>query len=191
MNKANIILSSVIFSLLLGAYHLVVSPSDEGPRLWAKYSAHLAFFYLLSAYAASILRVYFKCKVTKDLVRHRRYFGLGFTVAHTFHLVALVNFFVLSNEEPSTVSIVGGGLGYLLVYMMAITSTDTMAGKLGAKNWKTLHRGGINYLIIIFLYAFVGAILATSIYSVYAVYVLAILLVWALKFVSWLRAKAS
>ena len=49
------------------------------------------------------------------------------------------------------VSIIGGGFGYLLMYAMALTSTDKMVRRVGIKNWRMLHSIGINYLVIAFL----------------------------------------
>ena len=67
------------------------------------------------------------------------------------------------------------------MYAMAITSTDEMVKMVGIKRWKLIHTIGINYLVVIFFYTFVGAIYQTSIYSIYTIYVLAILIVWGLK----------
>ena len=181
INKSNILLSSFVSSLFLVTYFFSISPNDESVRLWTRYSAHLSFIYLLVAYSAGILSQNFKYPITKQLLKNRRYFGLGFSVTHTFHLVALIYFFYIRNEEPTIVTILGGGLGYLLMYAMAITSTDEMVKMVGIKRWKLIHTIGINYLVVIFFYAFVGAIYQTSIYSIYTIYVLAILIVWGLK----------
>ncbi len=75
-------------------------------------------------------------------------------------------------------------MGYSLMYAMTLTSTDAMAKRIGIKNWKMLHSTGINYLVIIFFYTFVGSIVGTSLYSIYTVYVLAILIIWTVKIVN-------
>ena len=181
INKSSILFSSFLASSFLAFYFLFISINDESVKNWTRYSAHLSFFYLFFAYSASILTQNFKYSFTRKILKNRRYFGLSFSIAHTFHLVALIYFFYSMNDEPSLVSILGGGLGYFLMYVMAITSSEKMVRKIGIKSWRLIHTIGINYLVVIFFYAFVGAIYQTSIYSIYTIYVLAILIIWGLK----------
>ncbi len=173
--------SSFLLSLLLAGYFLVIMSSEDGPLLWARYSANLSFIYLFAAFSASALNLRFNNQITKFLLRNRRYFGLSFALAHSFHLAALIYFFSGTNDEPSMVSIVGGGLGYLLMYAMAFTSTDKMVRRVGIKNWKLLHTVGINYLVIAFLFAFISSIFQKEIYSIYTIFTFAVLTIWTLK----------
>ena len=154
--KKILLLSSLLLSLLLAWYFLVIVPSQDSALLWARYTANLSFLYLFAAFSASALNESFKNQSSKILLRNRRYFGLSFAIAHSFHLVALIYFFSGSNDEPSIVSVLGGGLGYLLMYGMALTSTDKMVRRLGIKNWRLLHTVGINYLAIAFLFTFIA-----------------------------------
>ena len=179
--KFSLLFSSVIFSFALAAYFLVISPSDESVKLWARYSAHLSFFYLITAYAISILKEKFNLGVLDKLASNRRYIGLGFSISHSVHLVALIYFFYARHENPELAGVMGGGLGYLLMYAMAFTSTDAMVKRMGATSWKRLHTVGINYLVFIFFYTFAGTMVEVSPYSINTVYVLAISIIWAIK----------
>ena len=181
LTKFNLLFSSILFSFALAIYFFIIASSDESARLWTRYSAHLSFLYLITAYSVSIFKDTFNHDAINNLVINRRYFGLSFSISHSVHLVALIYFFYTSNENPGIVSIIGGGLGYLLMYAMTLTSTDAMVKRIGIKNWKMLHTIGINYLVIIFFYTFVGSMLGTSPYSIYTVYVLAIIIIWTLK----------
>ena len=180
MNKI-LMLSSFLLSLLLGGYFLIGMASEDSALLWARYSANLSFVYLFAAFSASALNLRFKNQTTKFLLRNRRYFGLSFALAHTFHLAALIYFFLGGNDQPSMVSIIGGGLGYLLMYAMALTSTDKMVRRFGIKNWKLLHSIGINYLVIAFLFTFIANIFQKEIYSIYTIFTIAILMILTLK----------
>ena len=188
LTKFNLLFSSVLFSFALAIYFFIIAPSDESARLWTRYSAHLSFLYLIAAYSISILKDTFNLDAINNLAINRRYFGLSFSISHSVHLVALIYFFYSNNEDPGIVSIVGGGLGYLLMYAMALTSIDAMVKRIGIKNWKMLHTTGINYLVIIFFYTFVGIMVGTSLYSIYTVYVLAILIIWMLKIVKFAKS---
>ena len=187
LTKFNLLFSSILFSFALAIYFFIIASSDESGRLWTRYSAHLSFLYLITAYSVSIFKDTFNHDAINNLVINRRYFGLSFSISHSVHLVALIYFFYTSNENPGIVSIIGGGLGYLLMYAMTLTSTDAMVKRIGIKNWKMLHTTGINYLVIIFFYTFVGSMLGTSPYSIYMVYVLVIIIIWTLKIVKFAK----
>ena len=181
ITKFNLLFSSVLLSAVLMAYFLIIAPSDEGAKLWTKYSAHLSFIYLFVAYSVGTLTKYFAFKPINHLAINRRSIGLSFSITHSIHLIAIVYFFTITSEQPSIVSIIGGGLGYLLMYAMTLTSTDAMVERMSVQRWKMLHTIGINYLIIIFFITFVGRIFETSAYSVNSIYVLAISFIWILK----------
>ena len=188
LTKFNLLFSSVLFSFALVIYFFIIAPSDESARFWTRYSAHLSFLYLFAAYSISILKDTFNLDAINNLAINRRYFGLSFSISHSVHLVALIYFFYTSNEDPGTVSIIGGGLGYLLMYAMTLTSTDAMVKRIGIRYWKMLHIIGINYLMVIFFYTFVGSIIGTTVYSMYTIYVLAILLIWTLKIIKFKKS---
>jgi len=147
--------------------------SDSPPGfllLWTRYSAHLAFVFLLLAFSASTLKALVNNAQTRGLVRYRRQLGLGFATAHTFHLVALILF--LSNLEGYTVdaSVAVAGFGYVVTALLALTSNDYSVRRLGPDKWKRLHTVGISILMLYFFVAFSGRLL-TNFAPIYAVYV--------------------
>ena len=147
--------------------------SDSPPGfllLWTRYSAHLAFVFLLLAFSASTLKALVNNAQTRGLVRYRRQLGLGFATAHTFHLVALIMF--LRNLEGYTVdaSVAVAGFGYVVTALLALTSNDYSVRRLGPDKWKRLHTVGISILMLYFFVAFSGRLL-TNFAPIYAVYV--------------------
>ena len=147
--------------------------SDSPPGfllLWTRYSAHLAFVFLLLAFSASTLKAAANNAQTRGLVRYRRQLGLGFATAHTFHLVALILF--LSNLEGYSVdvSVAVAGFGYVVTALLALTSNDYSVRRLGPAKWKQLHTVGISILMLYFFVAFSGRLL-TNFAPIYAVYV--------------------
>ena len=135
-----------------------------------RYSAHLAFVFLLLAFSASTLKAVVNNAQTRGLVRYRRQLGLGFATAHTFHLVALILF--LSNLEGYSVdaSVAVAGFGYVVTALLALTSNDYSVRRLGTAKWKQLHTVGIFILMLYFFVAFSGRLL-TNFAPIYAVYV--------------------
>jgi sulfoxide reductase heme-binding subunit YedZ len=172
-------IGSVLLSAMVMLVTYLVPPaeiavtSDSPPGfllLWTRYSAHLAFVFLLLAFSASTLKVVVNNAQTRGLVRYRRQLGLGFATAHTFHLVALILF--LSNLEGYSVdaSIAVAGFGYVVTALLALTSNDYSVRRLGPAKWKQLHTVGVSILMLYFFVAFSGRLL-TNFAPIYAVYV--------------------
>ena len=172
-------IGSVLLSALvmLGAYLApateiaVISDSPPGFLLLrTRYSAHLAFVFLLLAFSASTLKAFANSAQTRGLVRYRRQLGLGSATAHTFHLVALILF--LSNQGGYSVdaAVAVAGFGYVVTALLAATSNDYSIKRLGLAKWKQLHTVGISILMLYFFVAFSGRLL-TNFAPIYAVYV--------------------
>ena len=185
------------FAVLIGAYiaPAAIAPAAIAPAasvaltsdsplgfllLWTRYSAHLAFAFLLLAFSASTLRGTWRNKATRGLMRYRRQLGLGFATAHGFHLVALTLF--LSNIESFSVdiSLAIAGFGYAVTAALAVTSNNRSVRHLGINRWRLLHSAGINILMLYFFIAF-SASLFTQPYKVNALYVLIIVITVASK----------
>ena len=169
------VLLSVLVMLLAYLAPATGTPltSDSPPGfllLWTRYSAHLAFVFLLLAFSASTLKAVVNNAQTRGLVRYRRQLGLGFATAHTFHLVALILF--LNNLEGYTVdaSVAVAGFGYVVTGLLAATSNDYSVRRLGHPKWKQLHTVGVSILMLYFFVTFSGRLL-TNFAPIYAVYV--------------------
>ena len=184
----SVLLSALVMLVTYLAPAVEIAVTSDSPPgfllLWTRYSAHLAFVFLLLAFSASTLKAFANNAQTRGLVRYRRQLGLGFATAHTFHLVALILF--LSNLEGYSVdaSVAVAGFGYVVTALLAVTSNDYSIKRLGPANWKQLHSVGISILMLYFFVAFSGRLL-TNFAPIYAVYVALI----ATAVVAKLRAK--
>lgn len=132
-----------------------VTPAEEA-KLAARWTARIALPLFLVAYLASSLLRRWPGDLTKALVRRRRQWGLGFALAHTIHLAALA-YNVLNYDPRSLPSLFPGGLAYVMIYIMALTSNDASVKALG-KSWKRLHVFGIHYIWFIFTASYVTRI---------------------------------
>lgn len=170
----SVLLSALVMLVTYLAPAVEIAVTSDSPPgfllLWTRYSAHLAFVFLLLAFSASTLKAFANNAQTRGLVRYRRQLGLGFATAHTFHLVALILF--LSNLEGYSVdaSVAVAGFGYVVTALLAITSNDYSIKRLGPAKWKQLHSVGISILMLYFFVAFSGRLL-TNFAPIYAVYV--------------------
>ena len=170
----SVLLSAMVMLITFLAPAAEIAVTSDSPPgfllLWTRYSAHLAFVFLLLAFSASTLKALVTNAQTRGLVRYRRQLGLGFASAHTFHLVALILF--LSNLEGYSVdaSVAVAGFGYVVTALLALTSNDYSVRRLGPAKWKQLHTVGISILMLYFFVAFSGRLL-TNFAPIYAVYV--------------------
>ena len=170
----SVLLSAMVMLITFLAPAAEIAVTSDSPPgfllLWTRYSAHLAFVFLLLAFSASTLKAVVNNVQTRGLVRYRRQLGLGFATAHTFHLVALILF--LSNLEGYSVdaSLAVAGFGYVVTALLALTSNDYSVRRLGPAKWKQLHAIGISILMLYFFVAFSGRLL-TNFAPIYAVYV--------------------
>jgi DMSO/TMAO reductase YedYZ heme-binding membrane subunit len=94
----------------------------------------------------------------RALIVHRRGLGLAFAAAHFVHLGALATWLAMSGTRPPTVTLAGGGLAYVLIAAMALTSTDAAQRRLG-RWWKRLHLTGVWYVWLIFFQSYLGRVL--------------------------------
>ena len=170
----SVLLSAMVMLITFLAPAAEIAVTSDSPPgfllLWTRYSAHLAFVFLLLAFSASTLKAVVNNAQTRGLVRYRRQLGLGFATAHTFHLVALILF--LSNLEGYSVdaSVAVAGFGYVVTALLALTSNDYSVRRLGPAKWKQLHAIGISILMLYFFVAFSGRLL-TNFAPIYAIYV--------------------
>lgn len=124
------------------------NPSGEA-LLAARWTARAALPIFLLTYLASSLYRLAPNDLNRSLLRHRRQWGLAFVLSHSIHLVALLINITYYRPRP-LMSLAGGALAYLFVYLMAITSTDGWQRKLGHR-WKQLHSIGIHLTWAVFL----------------------------------------
>ena len=142
-------MSAIAFGLATGDTQL------EGWLLAARYTARVAAVFFLLVFVVGPIWRGFRAGWIVPFMRNRRYWGLGFALAHIIHLGALTTFFVVSPEDPSLITILVGGLAYVLIVALAATSNNWSQRTLG-RWWHRLHMGGMVYIWIIFAQSYAG-----------------------------------
>ena len=64
-----------------------------------------------------------------------------------------------TDEVLEVTTAIFGGLAYVLIWIMALTSNRASQRRLGA-NWARLHRFAMHYLWLVFMQAFAGVAIA-------------------------------
>jgi len=142
-------------SIAVAAAVLAGGDAAERAGLAARWTARAGLPLFLVAFLASTLVHRWPGPATRALLRRRRQWGLGFALAHTIHLVALGINVIVFAPGRSWQSLIGGGLAYVIIYLMALTSTDGWQRRLG-RWWGRFHRFGIYYIWFIFTASYAG-----------------------------------
>lgn len=144
-------------ALTVLATTLLYGTGEEGRGLCARYLARLAFPFFLLAFSASALAELRPSPASFWLLRHRRWLGLSFAFVMLGHLVALLAFLATRPAEPVlSLDRIVGGVGYLFILFMAVTSNDGAVQWLGRERWSRLHRSGLYLLWFIFAVTYLG-----------------------------------
>lgn len=147
------IVASLVWAL--AAYGQTV----EAAQALTRFTARISLFVFALVFAASALHILLHSDFTRELLRHQRQWGLAFAYSHTIHLFAILLFFRLSGNSPPVLSLIFGGMGYVLLYVLAFTSNNEAVKRLGATNWKRLHKIGVFYLWFIFFLTYLKRLL--------------------------------
>lgn len=175
-------IAGVLAGFWLGADH-----ADDWLHA-ARYTARASFAVFLIVYSASSLLRLWPSPLTKTLVRHRRQWGLGFALAHTIHLAALAYYNIIILNMPGLQSLLGGGLAYGLMFVMAATSNNASMRIMG-RWWKRLHILGIHWIWFIFTFSYFGRLLDPTLWMQGAVLFPLCMMALGLRVWVWRRVK--
>jgi DMSO/TMAO reductase YedYZ heme-binding membrane subunit len=130
------------------------APLAEGLASALRLTGRLSFVLFLAVFVASPLAER-GTAWGRRLRSQRRALGLTLAGAHATHLGLIV---ALLLAAPATrfpwIVVVFGGLGFVVLAALAVTSFPGPAKRLGGAAWRRLHSAGVWYLSFIFAYDF-------------------------------------
>ena len=146
----------VLAMIIMGGAALIylrgAGTDDEQVRQVLRTSAHASFLLLLLVFIARPLRQIVRTPLTLSLLKNRRLLGVAFAGIHTAHLgLILLRDRQVADFDFVPLENVPGGLVYVAIYLMFLTSFDSTARALGPRNWKLLHKIGLYWIFIAFL----------------------------------------
>ena len=161
--------AALALAAMTAAVLAIEGTGEAGVRALIRATARSSLPLFLAAFVASSARRLWRHPFTAWLLRNRRQLGLSFATSHAIHLAAIV---ALATQWPdsfdagaSAATRYGGGLGFVLIALLAATSNDASVRRLGLRRWRTLHRVGVWYLFGIFLLNYGFAVLAKPSYA--------------------------
>ena len=135
------------------------------------------------AFVASSVQRLWPSSISQWMLQNRRWIGLSFASSHAIHLALIVamsfNFPEPFLSEQSAGKWVLGGVGYLFVALMALTSTNGAQRWMGMTSWKRLHLIGSYWLWAQFALTYVGHVKKgpKDFYAPFLVFTLALLVI--------------
>lgn len=129
---------------------------EDGVRVWIRATARTSALLFLVTFLARPLHQLLRNDATRWMMKSRRYVGVSAAFSHLLHLTAIVWLSLgwPAAYQPDPVTLVGGGLGFVLFFAMGLTSSNRAVQALGT-SWKRLHKTGAWYVWFIFTLTFV------------------------------------
>lgn len=146
-------------TLLLGLSLFILIPhwDVDSWRSLIRTTARTSLLFFLAAYTASSLSQRWPSRVTLWMRDRRKQWGLLLLASHLIHLLGIMFFWQMAPDafaqQVSKVNLITGGVAYLFLFAMGLTSHPALAKRLGAKPWAHLHTWGMHYLLLSFLVA--------------------------------------
>ncbi len=164
---------------LMALVCLQALPGVDGMRLLIRATARSSLLFFLLAYTAQAAIVIWPGTWSSWQRRHRRQWGWLFVASHTIHAAAIVALALMAPDLFNTLAPLGnritGGIAYVFIWAMGLTSFDRSARWLGPVWWARLHTWGLHYIWLSFLVANGKRISAQPLYAVPTLLLLAAL----------------
>lgn len=160
----------VLIAALLAMSAILVAIAGtgiDGTRMLIRATARSSLLIFLAAFAASSLVRLWPAPTTRWMIRNRRWLGLGFAFSHLVHLIAILWLFGVYGGQtpaPSMRTIIGGGIAYVFIALLAATSWNGAVRALGARTWQRLHKTGVWYIWLIFMVSYGGRAASDPLY---------------------------
>ena len=157
-------LSVILFVLI----YSVGGFTEESTRLVIRWSARISVTSFCLAFGGSAIHHFTKNSLSWWLMMNRKYWGISFAIVHLIHLCflgVLQYFFHPVFTLAASTSLLAGGLAYLFVILMFMTSFETFSNKISRQNWKILHNLGGYWIWIIFANSYWKNVLINGVYT--------------------------
>ena len=169
--------AALAIALMIAAIAAVAGTDEQGIRMMIRATARTSVVLFSAAFVASSLRRVWPSRATRWLLANRRQLGVSFAVSHYVHLLAIFALYHWSLatylDATPMIATIFGGLAYVFLTLMTITSFDATARWLGPRAWRRLHTVGAYWIWFIFAQSYVPrAVVDSGYYWLLAVLIL-------------------
>ena len=139
-------INTAVLVLLLGGHFLYRGIDADALAASIRITARTSVSLFLPAFAASALHALVPAWPTRWLLANRRYLGVSFGVSHLVHALAILSLALYTDGVSlaglGALNYVPGGVVYLFILFMVLTSFDRTAALVGRRVWKAVHTTG-------------------------------------------------
>jgi hypothetical protein len=126
---------------------------EESVRQLIRWSVRISTVLFSLAFGISSVQFFLKDAVSSLVLKYRPHIGLAFGAFHTAHLLFLI--WLQNAIHPvftlaKTSSLLGGGLAYVFMYLMMLTTYPQFKSRMSTAQWKLLHTVGGYWIWLIF-----------------------------------------
>ena len=189
---------AAVVLVAMSAWILAQAGSGEaGLRMLVRATARSSLVLFGAAFAASALRRLWPTPLTGWLLRQRRYLGLSFALSHALHALAIFGLDLVLGDafQVNWVTVIFGGGAYVMIALLAATSSDRAVAKLGRRRWRQLHLVGVYWIWIVFANSYTArGVMALARGTESLAYAPVALFVWALlgvRIAAWWGARST
>jgi methionine sulfoxide reductase heme-binding subunit len=158
---------------------LATADLAEAAHRAIRLTARTSITLFLLAFTAAALWRFWPNAWTRWQRQNRRYLGVSFAVSHGIHLAAILWLGRIAPadlaQSANLVTWVFGGLAYVFIAAMTLTSFDRTTRMIGPRAWTILHTTGAYYVWLIFANSYIGRALTMPEYIPVAALVMAAL----------------
>ena len=169
---------AIVFYTILLMYYGWTEPGNRAIIQW---TARVSFVCFCLAFAANGLHQVGKSSLSFWVLMNRKHLGISFAISHYIHLLALgllqYVFHPVFTMAEST-ALLAGGMAYVFMTLMFLTSFEQFASYFSKKQWKWLHLIGGTWIWGIFMSSYLKRALTEPLHWGY---VLILLLVAGLR----------
>ena len=162
--------------------------AEDSARIVVRSTGALSSLLFVLAWAAAPLAHLTGKRWARSLLGSRRRVGLSMAMSHGVHLLALLTLVQLVELGVDPLTLVAGSGGFVVIALMAASSSDAAVAALGRKRWLLLHRSGMLYLWVVFTVTWAGGAAQSPVAAVGAAVMLALA---ALRIYARLRASRA
>ena len=137
--------SALLVGTIVTFVALIHGVDEQGMRMAIRATGRTSTLLFTTAFVASSLRQVWNTSLSRWMLKNRRYIGLSMAVSHTYHAVALVGLWFVTNGAAPKIEPLGT-LGYVLLIVLTVTSFKFPAKLLGKRGWKIVHKTAMHYL---------------------------------------------
>lgn len=144
--------------VVLACWFITDLSGEQEYRHMIRVSVRCSLPLLIMAFTASALNRLWPGEPSAWLLRNRKYLGLAFSAVMLWQILFIVLLIStgasLFPPGPAAMFIVSDLIGYTLLLSMTVTSFEMFRNRMSPVAWKRLHRTGIYYIWVIYLYSF-------------------------------------